>query len=91
MLTRFTESGVPWEVYWGFWALLRANFRSVSITIKLDKSECLWCVCVCVCVYVLSSTFSYTTGADMHGVGRKLDLTRIVGIMKPERVKKFRP
>lgn len=46
---------------------------------------------MCVCVYVLSSTFSYTTGADMHGVGRKLDLTRIVGIMKPERVKKFRP
>lgn len=54
LLTGFMGSGGPWEIYWGFWALLRANSTSVGMTIKLDKSECLWGVCVC----VFSSTFS---------------------------------
>lgn len=36
---------------------------------------------------VLSPTFRYT-GADMPGVGRKLDLARNGKIMKPEKFKK---
>ena len=54
--------------------------RFANTSFKLDKSECL---CVCVFIHIQLHR------CRMYAVVRKLDLTRDVSTMKPERVQKI--
>lgn len=61
----------------GFLGSVKGQLEICGYSFKVRQ---IWMLVGCVCV--LSSTFSYTTGADVHGIGRKLGLTRIVGYNK---------